>query len=105
LIFNSNHFIRGFIGDAVIVMMMYFFFMIFYRFNTFCLAAIILIFSFSIEFMQYLRIFSDNGLEDNPVIKLIFGSVFDPLDLLAYAIGVTTAMFIDLRIINPPFSP
>ena len=96
----TKGFFRGFTGDAVIVMLIYFFLMIFYRFNPYILAAMIFIFSFSIEIIQYFKLFAGTGLEKSLLIRITIGSVFDPKDLIAYASGLAAVLIIDKCLIG-----
>lgn len=101
IFFVKNKFIRGFCGDMMIVIMIYFCAKIIYDFKPIPLSLFIIIFSFSIEFIQ---IFTGKySFIDNFVFILIFGSVFDPYDLLAYVIGVSFVYFIDTQILKKIF--
>ena len=55
----------------------------------------VLLFAFTIEFGQYIHILDLLGIEKNTLTALIFGASFDWLDLLAYTLGVTAALWID----------
>lgn len=99
-LFAKNQFIRGFVGDIIIILLIYFFIKIFYDFHPAKLTVFILLLAFAIEFLQYLNLISILGLEQNIFAQLIIGSVFDPLDLLAYAIGAITVYALDINLIN-----
>lgn len=98
--FDSNRFIRGFIGDSIIVMVIYSFFKTIADFNSIKLAVSIILFSFVIETLQYFKIIRILGFEENYITRIIFGSVFDSMDLLAYLIGVFVIYSIDMFIIS-----
>jgi hypothetical protein len=99
-IFSGNRFIRGFIGDIIVILLVYFFIKIFSDFHALKLTLFTLAIAFTTEFLQYLRLTSYLGLEHNPLALLIFGSVFDPYDLVAYTIGAILVYFIDTRLIK-----
>lgn len=93
--FSRTPFIRGFIGDVVIVALLYFFVKVFVDAKPFRLALFVLASAFFVEFLQYLRIIETLGLEHSKIARVIIGSVFDPMDLLAYFIGAILVYFID----------
>ena len=45
--------------------------------------------------MQYIKIIQLIGFKENIITKIIFGSVFDPLDILAYSIGIIFLLIIN----------
>ena len=102
-LFSGNHLIRGFIGDVVVIVLIYFFFKGFYNFNPAKLTALTLILAFAIEFLQYLKLVKTLGLEENMLAVLILGSVFDPMDLLAYTMGAIITYILDTKLISPCF--
>lgn len=87
LVFAKNQFIRGFVGDAVIVMFLYSFVKSFIEIKPLPLSVGITIFAYLIEFSQYIKIVPLLGFQENLFTRIVFGSVFDPLDLLAYTLG------------------
>lgn len=87
ILFSKQPFIRGFVGDVVIVMLLFCFFKIFKNFDSLRLSIGVTLFAYFIEFTQYIKIIPLLGLKENYFTKIVFGSVFDPMDLLAYTIG------------------
>lgn len=98
--FNNNQFVRGFIGDMIVISLIYFLGKTIYDFHAMKLAVFTLVLAFSIEFLQYLRINAFLGLEHNIMARLILGSVFDPYDLIAYSIGAVFVYIIDTRLVR-----
>jgi len=82
-LFSNNQFIRGFIGDIIVVSVIYYFIEIFHNFHALKLAIFTLLVAFATEFLQYLELTTFFGLEHNTIARLILGSVFDPFDLIA----------------------
>lgn len=93
--FSGNPVIRGFLGDIVIVLLIYSFLKGIRDFNSIKLVLFTLALSYTTEFLQYLQISKYLGLENNQAAQLIIGSVFDPMDLLAYTIGALMAFLAD----------
>ncbi len=95
LAFASNQFIRGFVGDAVIVMLLYSIAKSFRDFDNLKLSLGITIFAYLIEFSQYIKIIPLLGFQENYFTRIVFGSVFDPFDLLAYTVGGVSIFHLD----------
>jgi len=98
--FNGNQFIRGFIGDIIVILLMYFFIKIFWNFHALKLTIFTLGVAFAIEFLQYLKVTTLFGLEHNTMAQLILGSIFDPRDLIAYTIGGILIYVIDTKLVR-----
>ncbi len=56
-------------------------------FQTPWLAFAVLLFAFAIEFGQYWGLVDKLGLGGNRLARIVIGSHFDPLDLVAYFVG------------------
>lgn len=100
VLFSSNPFIRGFLGDAVIVMLLYSVTKSVRDFDSLWLCVGVTVFAYLIEFSQYLKIIPLLGFQENLFTRIVFGSVFDPLDLLAYTIGGIMIYILDINIIK-----
>lgn len=101
--FSHNQLIRGFVGDVIIISLIFFFIEFFFDFHPGRLAIFVLVLAFTTEFLQYLRLISLLGLEQSGLARLVIGSVFDPMDLIAYTIGAIIIYFIDTRLIRRLF--
>jgi hypothetical protein len=99
-LFNNNLLIRGFVGDIIVISLIYYLVKVFYDFCALKLAVFTLALAFIVEFLQYLKLTAFLGLEHNRAAQLILGSVFDPYDLIAYAIGAVLVYIIDMRIVR-----
>jgi hypothetical protein len=95
--FNHNLFIRGTIGDMIVISLIFYIVKLFYDFNSLKLTIFTLAIAFTTEFLQYLKIIKLFGLEHNALAGLIFGSVFDPFDLLAYTAGAVLVFVVDAK--------
>lgn len=85
-IFHFNAFIRGFLGDVLIVLLLYSFLRIFIRDNVLKTALSVLVFAFFVEFLQYFKLTEILNIQSKLLLTLL-GSVFDIWDLVAYFIG------------------
>ncbi|XDD51865.1 DUF2809 domain-containing protein [Leptospira sp. WS92.C1] len=81
-------------------MVLYSFFKSIADFDSIRLSIFIIAFSFAIETLQYFKVIRLLGFRENNFTRIVFGSVFDPWDLLAYLIGVCFIFCIDRFIIS-----
>lgn len=100
-------FIRGFVGDVLVVILLFCMVRAVVPvdspaekslaqntgegmkrfFQTPWLAFSVLLFAFAIEFGQYWGLVDKLGLGGNRLARIVIGSHFDPLDLVAYFVG------------------
>ena len=95
LFFPKTGWIRGTAGDFIVVVFLYFSLGGSFLLSPIRSALISLAVSFGIEGLQYLRILDLLHLSDFKAARIIFGSVYDPMDLIAYAAGAGAAFFSD----------
>lgn len=91
--FVTDSFIRPFLWDLLVVVLMYSFLRIFLRYNYTIVALSCLFFAYFIEAMQYFELGKHLGLTG--VGKIILGSTFDPIDLIAYSIWFIICIIIE----------
>ena len=99
-LFDDNLFIRGFIGDVIVILLIYFLVRAFFDIKPSHLASGVLGLGYITEFLQYARLINLLGLDQNKLAKLIIGSVFDPFDLIAYTLGAVIVYIIDTKLIS-----
>ena len=98
--FLTHGFIRHTFGDFLVVILIYCFIKSFFKINAIPLAISVLIFAFTIEFLQLANILELLNLQNNHLIKIILGSNFHVLDLLAYTLGIVTVLIIEFKLQN-----
>jgi len=76
--------IRPYIGDLLVVILIYAFVMTFVDISYKKVAFFTFLFACAIEFAQYLNIATLLGLENNSFAKVIIGTSFSWIDILAY---------------------
>ncbi|HQU86476.1 MAG TPA: DUF2809 domain-containing protein [Pyrinomonadaceae bacterium] len=86
-LFVNDQFVRPFVGDVLVVILIYCFLRIFLNFSYLKIAFGVLIFAFTIEFLQYFDFVKIIGFEYNLIISVALGRTFSPFDLLAYLVG------------------
>ena len=87
-LFVNDQIIRPFVGDLLVILLMYAFVRVFIEpRNHIVLAVCILVFAYLVEIGQYFELVSRLGLADSGIARIVIGTSFDWLDLLAYTIG------------------
>lgn len=86
-VFVHDSFIRPFGGDVLVVVWLYFFMKSFLNMSYLRLSICVLFFAYGVEFAQYFNLVQLLGLQDYRLARIVLGSTFDPMDLLAYTIG------------------
>ncbi|AFL81499.1 Protein of unknown function (DUF2809) [Aequorivita sublithincola DSM 14238] len=92
--FHFSYFIRGFLGDVLVIVLLYCFLKIFIRKNVFKIAISVLTFAFFVEILQYFKLAEIQKVQSK-VLLTIIGSVFDVWDLVAYFIGFLLILLIE----------
>jgi Protein of unknown function (DUF2809) len=96
--FLTHGFIRYTFGDYLVVILIYCFLKSFINASSFYIAVSVLLFAFSIEFLQLINLLNMLSLENNHLAKLILGSTFHISDLVAYTLGIITVLIIEYKI-------
>lgn len=86
-LFVHDSFIRPFLGDVLVVIWLFVFLKSFLSFSSPKLAHLVLIFSCLIEIAQFFKLVELLGLQEFKLARVVIGTTFDWLDLLAYGIG------------------
>jgi len=96
-LFIKDRIIRPYGGDLLVVILIYYFLRSFWNQSPGIIALVVLLFSFSIEFLQYFKLVELLGLSAYPLARIVIGTSFHWLDLVAYAIGVAIVYAIDRK--------
>jgi len=87
-LFVHDSFVRPYLGDVLVVILIYCFLKSFLKLTVVQAAAFVLLFSFTIEFLQYLNIVNALHLENSKIARTVIGTSFSWIDLLTYVIGL-----------------
>lgn len=91
--FKGIPFIRGFMGDVLVVILLYFLLkVLFVQLNKVKAAIIVFLFATFIELLQLFQ-FADL-INAKGILRTAIGTHFDFWDILAYLLGVTIAYYI-----------
>ena len=80
--------VRPYIGDFLVVILIYCFLKSFLNTPVFATGIAVLIFSYSVEILQYLNIVDILGLQNSSFARIIIGNSFAWIDIIAYTAGV-----------------
>ncbi len=94
-VFVNDGFIRPFIGDVLVVILIYCFVRAFWNIRPFIVALSVLAFSYTIEVLQYFNFVNKLGLQNNKILAVALGSIFDWKDIIAYTIGVIAVLWLE----------
>lgn len=79
--------IRPFIGDVLVVMLLFCLLRAVIQMNNQHLIVAVLIFSYAVEIGQYFQLAHLLGVAQYPIARIVIGSTFDGMDLVAYTLG------------------
>ncbi|VXB88523.1 conserved membrane hypothetical protein [Flavobacterium sp. 9AF] len=96
-LYIHDDFIRPYMGDVLVVLLLYCFIQSFFTFSVKATAVFVLLFSFTIEFLQYIHIVEKLGLQKYAIARTVLGTSFSWIDLLCYTIGVILIVLIEKR--------
>ncbi len=94
-LFVHDKFIRPNIGDFLVVILIYCFVRSFLNISVTKAAVAVLLFAYTIEFLQYLKIVEVLGLQHSKLARIIIGTSFSWGDMLAYTLGIVLVLIIE----------
>ena len=80
--------IRPYIGDVLVVILIYCFIKAFLDVKVIPTAVFVLLFAFTIEFLQYLNIVEKLGFQNSKIARIVIGTSFSWADILSYVVGI-----------------
>ncbi|MEZ4875086.1 MAG: DUF2809 domain-containing protein [Flavobacteriaceae bacterium] len=92
--FHFNKFVRGFIGDVLVIPLLYSLLKIFLKIPPKKLLYATVTFAFLVEMLQLLPLVKVLNLE-NTLWEILLGSHFDLMDLFAYVLGIIPVLIIE----------
>ena len=94
-LFVRDGFVRPYVGDYLVVMLIYCLLKAFVNISNIRAAVVVLLFSYSVEVLQFLHIVDQLGLENNRLARTIIGYGFEWWDMLAYTLGALTIIAVE----------
>lgn len=93
-LYSKNEFIRAVFGDYLAVILLFYLLATFLRISLYKIAFLSLLISYLIEGLQFIHVLELLGLENHTVLKIVFGTSFSWMDMLAYTLGALTVVLI-----------
>lgn len=94
-LFVRDAIIRPYGGDFLAVIMLYAFARAMVNWPASRVAVVVLGIAYAIEVAQYLDLLSWLGWQDNTLARVVLGSSFEWIDMLAYTLGAVAAYYLD----------
>ena len=105
-LFIRDKFIRPYLGDVLVVILLYCLLRTFASLSTLTGVLTVLSFSCMVELLQYADIVTVLGWQDSKIARIVIGTSFSWLDLLAYTAGCGIVLGIEMYLIkkrNPSY--
>ena len=99
-LFLYDDFIRPYFGDVLVVIFIYCTIKSFIKASVLSVAIFTLLFSFTIETMQYFKIVKLLGMQHSKLANTVIGNSFSWIDILAYTVGIIIVFFIEQMVNN-----
>ena len=99
-LFLHDDFIRPYFGDVLVVILIYCTIKSFIKASVLSVAIFTLLFSFTIETMQYFKIVKLLGMQHSKLANTVIGNSFSWIDILAYTLGIIIVFFIEQMVNN-----
>ena len=94
-LFIHDTFIRPYLGDFLVVILIYCFVRSFVNVDIFATAVCVLLFSYTVELLQYFKIVELLNLQNFKLARIIIGTSFAWADMLAYTLGIVSVLWIE----------
>jgi Protein of unknown function (DUF2809) len=93
--FAHDQIVRPYIGDLLVVILIYCFVRSFLDTAFLPTALSVLLFSYLVETAQYFNAINLLGLRDSRIARLIIGTSFAWMDILAYTVGIAFVIYFE----------
>ena len=82
--------VRPYVGDYLVVILIYCTVKAFFDTPIVSTTISVLLFAFAIEILQYFHLVDLLGLQNSSIARIVIGSSFEWIDLIAYTLGCLT---------------
>ncbi|GAB3933047.1 DUF2809 domain-containing protein [Larkinella terrae] len=94
-LFLHDKIIRPYVGDFLVVILIYCFLRSFLNTAVLPTALFVLAFSYTLEVLQYFNVVERLGLGKYKLARIVIGTSFEWIDLLAYTLGVLFILYLE----------
>jgi hypothetical protein len=95
-LFVHDRFVRPYVGDFLVVILIYCFIKSFLNFPVIITAFAVLLFAYAIEIAQYFNLVSLLGFQNHSILRIIIGSSFEWMDMVAYTLGIVVLLWLEI---------
>lgn len=97
-LFVDDSFVRPIGGDFLVVILLYATIRGVSDFRFLTVLIGVLLFSYLIEFLQYLNFVTRLGLEDVKIARVVLGTYFSWIDVIAYTAGALFVWIVEMKL-------
>lgn len=94
-LYMHDRIIRPYIGDLLVVILLYCFVRAFVNISPVKIAVGVLLFSYLIEVLQYVKLVKLLGLQHSRIANVVIGNLFEWIDLVAYTVGIIIVLAVE----------
>ncbi|GAA5024557.1 membrane protein [Marivirga lumbricoides] len=94
-LYVHDNFVRPYLGDVLVVILIYTFIKSFLDLAVLPVALFVLALSFTIEMLQFFKIVELLGLGDSRIARIVIGTSFAWIDLVAYTAGIVILLLVE----------
>ncbi|PTB96161.1 DUF2809 domain-containing protein [Marivirga lumbricoides] len=94
-LYVHDNFVRPYLGDVLVVILIYTFIKSFLDLAVLPVALFVLALSFTIEILQFFKIVELLGLGDSRIARIVIGTSFAWIDLVAYTAGIVIVLLVE----------
>ncbi|RYZ94082.1 MAG: DUF2809 domain-containing protein [Sphingobacteriaceae bacterium] len=99
-IYVHDNWVRPYAGDLLVVIMLYCLVKSLINATVIPAALSVLVFAYLVELSQYFHLVSLLRLENNSVARVVMGSSFSWIDILAYTLGILLVIGVEKTKLN-----
>lgn len=97
-LFVKDKIIRPYVGDFLVVILIYCFLKAFLNISPVKAVIAVLLFAYTIEILQYFDLVERIGLGQSVIARVVLGSSFEWIDIIAYTIGAIFILIVEIFI-------
>jgi hypothetical protein len=94
-LYVHDQIVRPYIGDLLVVILIYCFVKAFFNFPVITTSIFVLIFACLVETLQYFKFIEFVGLEKSNIARVLMGTDFEWIDIVAYSVGIALVIAIE----------
>lgn len=98
--FVHDQIVRPYVGDFLVVILIYCFIKVFLNVSVEKTALFTLLFAYTLEILQHFQFVDRIGLGKFRLARIVVGTSFEWLDLVAYTAGIGLVLFVEGRLVK-----